>query len=112
MTRLIRAIRKRPHDNQATAVQRLTKQLLRISAAILLVTGLLGVYGFVRSTNAAPLRAESFKLWRIRVAQVNDQDQIRFFCSLTRGRWPVIAMKLSEAGGPPVRGDGYGGLCH
>ncbi len=60
-------------------MKRSTKRLLWISAAILLVIGSLGYYGFFLSTNAALELAESFEFRRMRVARVDDQDRFRFF---------------------------------
>lgn len=60
-------------------MKRSTKRLLWISAAILLILGSLGYYGFFLSTNAALQRAESFEFRRMRVARIDDQDLFRFF---------------------------------
>lgn len=56
-----------------------TRKLLLILAAVLVVLGGLGAYGYFLGTSAALERAESFQFRRMQVAKVADEGAYRFF---------------------------------
>jgi esterase/lipase superfamily enzyme len=56
-----------------------TKRLLWIAVAVLLLLGAVGYYGFFRATSEALLRAESFEFRRMQVPRIDGQEGYRFF---------------------------------